>query len=269
MSKTILQVNRVSVYYGEKAAVRGAALTLHSGEFTALIGLNGCGKTTLLRAICGLTPFAPGGTCSVEGRDCSAMSVKQLSREISYLPQRHSIVYDTPVIDVVMMGFNPHLGLFESPGKIHRDSAQATLDKLGFGGFAGKNFLSLSEGEKQMILLCRALVQNTPVMLLDEPDSALDFVNRHRMLKEIRTQTKNGAASSLITLHDPNYALKYCDRILLMQDGRLVDELRVDEAGIGRVKEALMRIYGNIDVVDYAGTFYMVKSEKRRRLRNE
>ena len=267
MSTPILQAERITVQYEGKTAVRGVSLALYGGEFTALIGLNGCGKTSLLRAICGLTPHTAEGTRSVEGRDCGGMGARQLAREISYLPQRHSIVYDTPVLDVVMMGFNPYLGLFESPGKPHREQALAMLGKLGYEAFAGKDFLRLSEGEKQMVLLCRALVQATPVMLLDEPDSALDFVNRHRMLKAIRQQVRAGTASSLITLHDPNYALKYCDRILLMHEGELIDEVEVEAAGITRVKDALARIYGSIDVVDYEGTYYMVKKEKQLRIR--
>jgi len=261
----LLVVNNLNIYYGKKHVIRDACFSLRQGEFTALLGLNGSGKTTLMRGICGLKK-AGSGKCTWGGMDMLALNEKTRARLMSYIPQRHSIVYNTSVIDVVMMGFNPSLRFFQSPGKKQRLLACKTLESLGIEKLSDDNFLHLSEGQKQLVILSRALVQNTPVMLMDEPDSALDFVNRNLVLSKIRDTIHSQKKCGLITMHDPNFALRYCDRLLLMSNGRIIDEVSLNpdtagmpESNIRDIKNKLSQIYGDIDIIEHNNGFLIVK----------
>lgn len=253
-----LIINNLNVSYGKKQIIRNAGFSLKSGEFTALLGLNGSGKTTLMRGICGLKK-ASSGSCSWEGVNILELNEKQRANLISYIPQRHSIVYNTPVIDVVMMGFNASMHFFQSPGKKHRQKASQVLQKLGIEALTDDNFLHLSEGQKQLVILARALIQNAPILLLDEPDSALDFVNRNLVLSKIRDTIHLEGKCGLITMHDPNFALQYCDRLLLMYDGHIQDEIYLNSDS-SVIKDKLSRIYGDIDIVEYKDSYVLLKS---------
>lgn len=253
----LLSINNLSISYGQKHILRNATFSLRSGEFTALLGLNASGKTTLMRGICGLTK-ASSGNCYWKGVDILRLNEKLKAKLISYIPQRHSIVYDTPVIDVVMMGFNAAMHLFQAPGKKQTLLAVQALQKLGIENLKDENFLHLSEGQKQLVILARALIQNSPIMLLDEPDSALDFSNRNLVLSKVRDTVHQQQQCGLITMHDPNFALQYCDRLLLMFDGRIDDEINLNTA-VNDVKIKLKRIYGDIDILKYKDRYVIVR----------
>lgn len=263
--QTALSLRNFSVSYGKRRIINNISLDLQSDQLTALLGLNGSGKTTLLRACCGLLD-AESGTCRVYGEDILRMNEKQRALRLSYMPQRHSIVYNVSVMDVVLMGFNAQLGIFADTGEKERAIAREAMARLSISHFENRNFLNISEGEKQIVMLCRSLVQNTSVMLLDEPDSALDFINRHRILSEIRRQIKDKKISGIITLHDPNYALAYCDRIILLNQGKLVSDFNVHTVTQNELKEYLRNIYGDIDVLNNNGCFLMVKQNTASRL---
>ena len=254
----LLKIENLSCGYHRKEIVHSASFTVESGEFCALLGLNGCGKTTLIKAICGFLPIYT-GNCSVGGDDCTAMNERQRALRMAYIPQRGSLITGKTVLEVVLMGYNARLHLLDSPGKIHRQKAMEALAQLGMDHLAEQDYAQLSEGQKQMVILARTLVQDTPVLLMDEPDSALDFVNRNVVLRKIRhiihTQNKAG----LITLHDPNFALSYCDTLLLMKDGSIVRRLPLAGASREDVEDALKNIYGNIRILSHEGGFVMVR----------
>ena len=220
----LLSLQNIRSGYGEREIVCGASLTVQSGEFCALLGLNGCGKTTLLRSACGLLPLRT-GSCMVGETDTTRLDEKSRARLMSYIPQRGSPIMGKTVLEVVLMGFNARLRLLDSPGEAHRRIAMEHLTHLGLAELAGRDYSTLSEGQKQLAILARALSQDTPVMLMDEPDSALDFVNRHMVLGKMREVLHERQQAGLITLHDPNFALAYCDRLLLMRDGIIRTEI--------------------------------------------
>lgn len=253
----LLSVSGVHAGYSRREVVRGVSFSVEPGEFCALLGLNGCGKTTLLKSICGLMPMLQ-GSCTVSNQDCTRMHERERSRLLSYIPQRGSLIMGKTVLEVVLMGFNPHLGLLDSPGEAQKKEALHTLGRLGLEDFAQRDYGALSEGQKQLVILARALVQNAPVMLMDEPDSALDFVNRNMVLGKIRGIIHEENRAGLITLHDPNFALSYCDRLLLMRDGVIACELRMAGAGVQQVEDALSLIYGEIRILQHPGGFAMV-----------
>lgn len=122
---------------------------------------------------------------------------------------------------------------------------------MGMDGVAARDFGHLSGGQKQLILLARCMVQDAPAMLMDEPDSALDFVNRHMVLEKIRDLIHREQKAGLITLHDPNFAMAYCDRLILLERGEICGEVNMHTADAEEVQRTLARIYGEICILPY------------------
>jgi len=254
-----LRAQGLRVAYGRREVLRGADFALAQGEMAALLGLNASGKTTLLRAVCGLVPLK-GGDCRIDGSRYLQSDERHRAKLISYLPQRPSGLHNLSVMDVVLMGFNPHISFFASPGKRERAASLEALDRLGMKGSAGEDFSLLSEGQKQLVLLARALVQDTGLLLLDEPDSALDYPNRHLVLGLLRNLLKQGGRSALITLHDPNFALAYCDRLLMLRDGVIAGDLAVSACGAEELRSCLSLVYGAVEVIESQGRFVMLRA---------
>ncbi len=253
----LLSVEHLSCGYGRQEIVHDVSLSVEKGEFCALLGLNGCGKTTLIKSICGLLPIEQ-GRCFVDGEDCTDLNERQHALRMSYIPQRSSPLFGKSVLDVVLMGYNARLHLLESPGELCRLQAAEALDRLGLHGLARRDYATLSEGQKQLVILARTLVQDAPVMLMDEPDSALDFVNRTMVLDKVRNVLQSQGRAGLISLHDPNFAMAYCDRLLLMKNGTIGQELTLKDASREEVASALSWIYGEIRVLEHQGRFVMV-----------
>ena len=248
----LLSIRDMSAGYGGKSVVKDVSFDVGAGECCGLLGLNGSGKTTLLKTICGLLPISGGG-CYLNGIDCSKMNEKERASCFSYMPQRLSKLIGVTVFDAVMMGLNPRLGLFEFPSESHKAGALQALDKMGIPHLAGADFSRLSEGQKQLVILARALVQNAPVMMLDEPDSALDFINKHKTLKRIHRLIRDEGKTALVTLHDPNLALAYCDRLILLHEGEVISQVRLSEANAEEVRSCLAKIYGEITLLEHDG----------------
>jgi len=248
----LLSLKEVSVGYGGKAVVSDVSLDISAGEFCALLGLNGSGKTTLLKGICGLLPLT-GGRCLSGGLDCTGLNEKERARHFSYIPQRFSKLISVTVADAVMMGLNAKLGVLEFPSTADKASALAAMEKMEIPHLAGEDFSRLSEGQKQLVILARALAQNAPVMLMDEPDSALDFLNKHKTLARIRKLIHDEGKAGLVTLHDPNLALSYCDRLVLLHGGKVESEISLAEATKDDLQSCLSAIYGNITLLEHEG----------------
>lgn len=255
----LFELHDIHVSYGTTEIVHGVSLALEQGELCALLGLNGSGKTTLLRAVCGLIPAQ--GSCSVCGRPLAGMRERERAKLLSFIPQVSSPIHGKTVMEVLLMGCNPHLRLLESPSAAHRQQAMDALAKLNMEPFAQRPFSKLSQGQKQLIILARTLVQNTPVMLMDEPDSALDFLNRHMVLSQIRNLIRAENRAGLITLHDPNFAMAYCDRLLLLQQGRVAAELNMHTADLQEVRQKLSLIYGKIELLSNGNGYLMGKAQ--------
>ena len=177
-----------------------------------------------------------------------------------YMPQRSGAVYSIRTEEVALMGCNPRLPLFGMPGEGDRKRVRSIFEQLSIAHLWGSDFLHLSEGQKQLVILARAIVQDAPAMLLDEPDSALDFVNRHLVFTQIRSVVQGGGRCGLVTMHDPNFALAYCDRILFLQNGSICGEVEVARASRSGLQTALSQLYGNVEVLEYAGGYVGVKS---------
>lgn len=174
------------------------------------------------------------------------------------MPQRHSIVYDINVLEVVLMGITPYLGLFDSPRKKHRKMAYEVLEKMGMEELAYENFLHLSEGQKQIVIIARNLMQNSKIMLFDEPESALDFNNKHMVISRIRDLIKSENKIGIITLHDPNIALNYCDRIMILNDKKIISDFYVEKVDIKALAEIFNNIYDEIEIIEHNDKYCIV-----------
>lgn len=264
---SFFSAERLTAGYGGRTVVRDLSFTLEEGTLTGLLGRNGSGKSTLLKALCGALPHS--GSCRLRGQLLEGLSPRSLARLCGYIPQRSGISIDISALEVVLMGFHPRLGLLERPSPSMVDDARQALARAGLEGREEDSYLTLSEGQKQLCILARALAGGASLLLLDEPDSALDLANRFRTLDTLKSWAAWGDRGGLAALHDPNLALDFCDQLLLLEQGRLAGVLRPGEDSLEEMERALSRIYGEICLVrcrDRAGRerLVMLKEGERR-----
>lgn len=241
-----LTVNGITAGYGKQNVIADISFQLDAGCLLGIIGANGSGKTTLLKSLCGILPHT--GTCTLTDIVLENLSTKQIARQVSYIPQRSGISIDISALDVVLMGFNPQLGLLEHPTKAMKAAAIQALSQVGLAGCEEINYLHLSEGQKQLCILARTLVSDSRLLLLDEPESALDFRFRYRMLSLLRSWVASEKRSAVVTLHDPALALNFCDKLLLLSDGSVLDIIDPKRDPLDKVERMLSMIYGPISL---------------------
>jgi iron complex transport system ATP-binding protein len=217
---SLLDARDLSVGYPGRVVGSGLSLELHGGEVLALLGPNGCGKTTLLKTLLGLLS-AVHGAVRLQGRALPDWPLAERARVLAYVPQGQASTFGFTALEVVLMGRTAHLGLIARPGTKDRAIAQQALERLGIAHLGGRSVHQISGGERQLVLVARALAQQPQAVLLDEPTASLDFGNQGLVMRAIRTLADEGLAV-LFTTHDPNQALRCADRALLMRDGRLL-----------------------------------------------
>lgn len=243
----LFSMDHVSAGYSQKNILTDVSFSLEKGTVTGLLGANGCGKTTLIKTICNLVPHT--GECFLFDTSLSNLTTRKLSQFISYIPQKSGITISLSVLEVVLMGFNPVLKPLEYPDFRQRATAFSTLEMFGIAHLAHILYEKCSEGEKQLCILARTFVQNTRLLLLDEPDSALDFHNRYHMMHALVELTHGKEKSVLLCLHDPQLALDYCDQVILLQDGRCSSIIHPHKDSLYTMESALSRIYGSINLM--------------------
>ena len=215
----VLAAHGVCYRIGTALLLDGVDIELHPGELVGLIGPNGAGKSTLLRNLIGyLKPVE--GVVTVEGRPIHEFSARERAKRISYLSQYGPDQFPFPVIDVVEMGSYPVIGMGRAPGIREREAAMRALSYVGLEHLADRSFPSLSGGERQLVLFARVLVQESPIILLDEPTASLDIGHEATLLQMVRDLCEEGY-SAIVALHNLNIAAEYCRRLVLMDGGRV------------------------------------------------
>ncbi len=208
-------------YRGElKFVLDGIEMKLNDGEILVLLGPNGCGKTTLLKCINRLLKPIEGAVL-VEDRNLIEMNERDIAKTIAYVPQHQKLPFPYKVLEFVLLGRAPHIGLFSAPRARDYEIAIEALKLLGIENLADRFYTELSGGERQLVLIARALASEAKILLLDEPTAHLDFKNTHRVLGTLRKIIKERGLSAIITLHDPNLAQRYGDKVAVVQNGRI------------------------------------------------
>jgi iron complex transport system ATP-binding protein len=205
--------------YPQNAVGRGASLEVAVGETLCLLGPNGCGKTTLFKTLLGLLRLQA-GRVTLDGRDIARVSRADLARRIAYVPQAQAMPFPYRTFDTVLMGRIAHRGLFAGPAAQDRVAAMRALAELGIEDLANVEVTRISGGQRQLVLIARAMAQAAPFIVMDEPTASLDFGNQVRVLQEIRKLSARGSGVILST-HDPDHAFAVADRVILMRNGAL------------------------------------------------
>jgi iron complex transport system ATP-binding protein len=234
-----LAVEDLAFGYGSRVVGSGISFALEPGEVLCLLGPNGGGKTTLFKTLLGLLP-AKAGRVTFEGADLAGWSRAERARTIAYVPQAHAAFFPFTVREIVLMGRASRLKPFASPGRRDREIADSALATLGIGHLGERIYTEISGGERQLVLIARALAGEPRLLVMDEPTASLDFGNQARVLERVRRLSEAGIGVILST-HDPDHAFLCADRVALLHGGRLV-ALGSPDATVTR--ENLRLLYG-------------------------
>lgn len=230
---SVLKLENLACGYTHKPVLSGVNLTLHGGEFFCLLGPNGSGKSALLKTLAGvLKPLA--------GRIVAGETARRASW-LAYVPQAHAPLFSFRVLDMVVMGRTARWPLWAGPGESDWAAARAALAQVGMEHFAERLYTEISGGERQMVLIARALAQEAQFLILDEPASSLDFGNQLRMLQTLRRLAASGIGILMAT-HHPEHALRCATRAAVARDGRLLPPGSPDEVISPEMLESLYHV---------------------------
>jgi iron complex transport system ATP-binding protein len=244
MSQPVLEARGLSWEVGGATIVDHVDVAVPRGELVGIIGPNGAGKTTLLRLLAGL--LSPSrGEVLLDGRSVPSMEARGRARRISFMTQDISQVFPFTVMEILLMGRYPHLGRFQQEKPEDRERARRMLSYVGLGALEERPFNGLSGGERQLVLFAKALVQETDVLLLDEPSSSLDIHHEDRVFSMAQELAREGRAV-VASVHNLAVAAHYCSRLFLLEKGRVASEGRPDQV---LHSEILDRVYGTRTVV--------------------
>ena len=219
----IYEVDNLTFSYPgtERKVINKASLSIEEGETLCILGPNGAGKSTLLNCMVGLLK-PEGGSIRICGSDISKMHEKEIAKIIGYVPQTHVPTFDYAVLDFVLMGRAHAIGAFGRPTKKDIEICMEALESMGIEDLAEKSYLNTSGGERQQILIARAIAQQPKAILFDEPTAHLDFGNQHRVLRRIKRMAEEGY-SVVMTTHNPDHALLLGDKAAIVtKDGNII-----------------------------------------------
>ncbi|WP_308287210.1 ABC transporter ATP-binding protein [Actinomadura parmotrematis] len=212
-------VEGLDVELDGRRVLHGVSLAVPAGSWTAVIGPNGAGKSTLLRAVLGLRPG--NGTVRVAGADLRSLKPRQRARLVAYAPQSPSLPPGMTVLDYTLLGRSPYIPHLGRESAADRAIAREVLERLDLTSFAARALDRLSGGERQRVVLARALAQQAPVLLLDEPTTALDIGHQQQVMELIDRLRVDDGLTVLTTIHDLTLAGQYADALVLLSGGRV------------------------------------------------
>lgn len=213
-----LRIDRLSYAYSNAQILSDISFDMGPGRLLGILGPNGSGKTTLLRCLSGFCRVEQ-GMITLNGRDISAYSAKELSRSMALVPQHALMEFDFTVRDIVLMGRHPHHTLFEPDSQDDYKRVDAAMERTGISLLADRSVLTLSGGEWQRTIISRAICQQSDILLLDEPVSNLDIRYQIEILNLVRGLCRREGVMAIAVLHDMNLASHYCDDLALIHNG--------------------------------------------------
>lgn len=250
MHKAIMEASDISFFYKDRHILKNISLKINAAEVFSIIGPNGAGKTTLLNCLLDFIKPAS-GKIFLNGKPVNDYRRSDFCRIVSFVPQMHRPVFNYTVEEIVLMGKNPHLREFAVPSQKERDEVSETLEELKISHLKKRHYTKISGGELRMVLIARALVQASRVIIMDEPAAHLDIKNQLDILELIKKMAVERKTAVVMVVHDPAHALLYSDRIMLLKDGENIASGKPDEIV---TPENLSSVYGvETKIIEFEG----------------
>jgi iron complex transport system ATP-binding protein len=253
----MLRADNVSFGYEGGFSLRDATVAVAPGSLTGLLGPNGCGKTTLLKLLCGvLRPQA--GRVLLGDRAVESMTRRGLARRVAVVPQETHPAFDYSVLEMVLMGRHPHLGAFQLEGPADLEIAGESLEATGTAHLAARNYMTLSGGEKQRVIIATALAQATEFLLLDEPTASLDLGYQLEVAALLARLNRERKVTMVLATHDLNLAASLCDRLVVMRGGRVLAQGTTSDVLTGEMVRQLYDVDADVAFHPRAGHLTVV-----------
>ena len=256
----MLEVQDLRFSYQQAPVLKGLSFSLSRGSLVSLLGPNGAGKSTLFKCVLGLL-HGWQGKILLDGKDIRKASPAQIARAAAYIPQIHYPAFNYLVLDMVLMGTSCRVPAFGAPGRRENQCAMVALDMVGVAGLAHRDYLRLSGGEQQLVLIARAIAQDSRLLIMDEPTASLDYGNQIRVMRQVRALADRGYAILQAT-HNPNQAYQYSDRILAMRDGCILAQGEPRDVFTAPMIDALYGVHTRIECLNGDETRVCVPLQK-------
>lgn len=256
INKTLLQFESVSFRYETRAypVLSDVSFSLPAHQVTVLFGPNGCGKTTLLYLTLGWLK-AEKGVIWIDGRPLSSLSRRERGRMMALVPQSEYIPFEYSVLEYVLLGRAPHLPSLGEPSQGDLEIALSALGRVGIEHLANQSMRALSGGERQLVLIARALTQQPRLLLLDEPTAHLDLQNTYRLVEVVR-ELKQQGITVFMTSHDPQVVLALADRVVVLRQGKVFRHGLLDDVFTSEVLREVYAIPFQVITVDGKKTLH-------------
>jgi iron complex transport system ATP-binding protein len=254
----MLRADAVSFGYGDSGfLLSDASVAIAPGSLTGLLGPNGCGKTTLLKLLCGvLSPRR--GRVLLNDRPLPTMTRRELARHVAVVPQETHPAFEYSVTEMVMMGRHPHLGPFQLEGPADFELAHEALEATGTAHLGSRNYMTLSGGEKQRVVIASALAQATDILLLDEPTASLDLGYQLDIAALLARLNRTRQVTMVLATHDLNLAASLCDRLVVMRGGRVLAQGTTRQVLTGAMVRQLYDVDADVEFHPRAGHLTVV-----------
>jgi iron complex transport system ATP-binding protein len=244
-------------YGGDHPVLEDVSLAVERGSFTALLGPNGCGKTTLLKHIAG-TLQPQRGAVRLEGRSIASIPRRELARNVAVVPQETHPAFDYTALEMVLMGRHPHLGTFQLEGPADLAVARDALRVTGTTDLAARPYMTLSGGEKQRVVIASALAQAAEVLLLDEPTASLDLAFQLEIGALLSALNRDRGVTMLLATHDLNLAAALCESVVLLRKGRVLAQGLTREVLTAPMIRQLYDVDADVNVHERTGHLTVV-----------
>ena len=224
----VVELKNISKSFDGETVLSDLSLYIRDKEFITLLGPSGCGKTTLLKCIANILPVKT-NSIFINGKDSTTYSIKKLAQQIAFVPQHTPLDFEFSAFETVLMGRNPYQTHLQNESQKDWDIVEECMKKTNTWHLRFAPLTEMSGGEMQRVLLARALAQQTPIMLLDEPLSNLDISHQFEIIKLLREISQNEKKTILLIVHDPNIAIRYCKTLLLLHNHHIVYHGDIEE----------------------------------------